>query len=160
MPLGLENTTGTTIYVAAAEPSTYDAAGYGALAWEKVVGVVSFGEWGNQESDVSEALLSEDQVIHTNGVADGGTVSVSVQHRTTDAGAEILKTNGGTNTQVSILKVYASGEGEVATGIIQSPRYREASGNSIRGFTTTAMINTKVLPLTATEVTNALAPAV
>lgn len=155
---GLENTTGTKIYVSAAEPATYNVAGYQGLTWTQIVGVVTFGEWGNAESDVAEPVLAEDQVIHTNGVADGGEVAISIQHRTTDAGADIVKANGGTNALVSIMKVYASGSGEVATGILTSPRYREAAGNAVRGFSTMARINTKVIELTSSEVTAALAP--
>lgn len=158
MPLaGLENTTGTTVYVASGEPTTYDIAGYQALNWEKVVGVVSFGEWGDSENDVSEPLLSEGRVIHTNGTKDGGEVSISIQHRTTDAGADLIKANSGGDAPVSIMKVYASGEGEIATGVFTSPKQREAGNDTVRGFTTMARVNTAVIEATAAEVTAALA---
>lgn len=159
MPLaGLENTTGSKIYVSAAEPATITIAGFQALDWEEVVGVVTFGEWGDSENDVTEPTLSEGRVFHTNGVRDGGEVSISVQHRATDAGADIVKANAGGQDVISFLKVYASGEGEFAAGILTSPKFREAGSDTVRGFTTMARINTVVLEATAVEVTAALAP--
>lgn len=154
---GLENTTGTKIYVSAAEPATFDVAGYQALDYTQIVGVVTFGEWGNTEADVSEPLLAEDQVIHTNGIADGGEVSISIQKRDTDAGADIISTAGGTNDLVTILKVYASGESEVAVGIVTSPKQRAAAGDAIRGYTVMARINTALTEMTSAETTAALA---
>ncbi|QDP60557.1 MAG: hypothetical protein Unbinned338contig1000_50 [Prokaryotic dsDNA virus sp.] len=155
---GLENTTGTKIYVALGEPATYTAAALATLGgFEQVIGVVTFGEWGDQETDVSEPLLAEGRVIHTTGTADGGTVAISIQTRDTDAGSDIIKAAGGTNEAVTIMKVYASGDGEVATGVFMSARFRDASGNSVRGYSTSAMLNTGVTELSAADVTTALA---
>lgn len=145
MPLaGLESLTGTTIEVVVGEPATFDAAGYKALSWAQVVGTVSFGEWGDTENDVAEPLLSAGRNIHQNGLSDGGEVSISVQHRDTDAGSDIIKANGGSNTIVSIKKTYASGDVECATGVLSSHRQREGSNDTVRGYTSTARINTQV----------------
>jgi hypothetical protein len=155
---GLENTTGTKIYVTLGEPTAYTAAALATLGgWEQVVGVVTFGEWGDQETDVNEPLLAEGRVIHTTGVADGGSVAISIQTRDTDDGADIIKAAGGTNEAVTILKVYKSGDGEVATGVFMSPKFRDASGNSVRGYSVSAMLNTGVVELIAADVTTALA---
>lgn len=153
MPLaGLESTTGTTIEVFAGEPATFDLAGYKALATVQVVGVVTFGEWGDGNEDVSEPLLSEGRVIHTNGTADGGEVEISVQYRDTDAGSDILIANAGSNDPISIKKVYRSGDTEFATAVISGVKYREASGNSVRGYTVMARVNTAVISATAAEI--------
>lgn len=155
---GLESTTGTKIYVAEGEPTAYTAAALATLGgWEQVVGVVTFGEWGDQEEDVNEPLLGDSRVYHVTGPADGGTVPISIQTRTTDAGADIIKAAGGTNDPITIMKVYRSGDGEVATGVFTSDRQREAAGNSVRGYTTSAMINSAVTKLSAADVTTALA---
>lgn len=145
MPLaGLESLTGTTIEVVVGEPLTYDAAGYKALSWAQVVGTVSFGEWGDTQNDIAEPLLSAGRNIHLNGLTDGGEATISVQHRDTDAGSDIIKTNGGSNTIISVKKTYSNGDVECATGIFTSPRYREASNDSVRGYTAIARINTEV----------------
>lgn len=150
MPLaGLENTTGSKIFVAAGEPAAYTDSGFKAMTYSEVVGTTRFGEWGNTNADVSEGLLSENQVIHTNGTGDGGEVPIAVQHRTVDAGAAILLEKAGTNDLVTIRKVYPSGDSEMAVGIISGARFREASGDSVRGFTVNARINTKVRTATA-----------
>ncbi|MGB1388671.1 MAG: hypothetical protein ACPG61_07265 [Paracoccaceae bacterium] len=153
MPLaGLESTTGTTIAVVAAEPATYDLAGFEALTFVPVVGVVTFGSWGDENEDVNEPLLAEGRVIHTVGTADGGSVEISVQHRTTDAGSDILRANGGTNTLVSIKKTYASGDAEYGVAVISAAKFREASSNSVRGYTCMAMLNSGILEATAAEI--------
>lgn len=154
MPLaGLESTTGTTIYVSAAEPATHDVGGFEDLTWTEVVGVVSFGAWGDESNDISEPLLSEGRTIHQNGLVDGGSVPVVVQHRTTDAGSDIIKANAGSNTIMSVKKVYAeSGDGEYASGVFSARKQREASNDSVRGYTCNFMANTSVVEATAAEI--------
>jgi len=133
MPLaGLESTTGTTIEVFAGEPATFDIAGYKALAMVKVIGVVTFGEWGDGNEDVSEPLLSEGRVIHTNGTADGGEVEISVQYRDTDAGSDILIANAGSNDPISIKKVYRSGDTEFACCATNWMRFRDNQDETLR----------------------------
>lgn len=159
MPLsGLENTTGTKIHVAVGEPTDYTAANLALLTWAEIVGTVSFGEWGDTEADVTEPLLSEGRVIHTLGMSDGGEAQLVVQYRSTDAGSDIIIANSGANTLITILKEYGeSGEGEVATGVFTSPKYRAASGDSVRGYTSLCRLNTGVTELSAADVTTALA---
>ena len=147
---GLESTTGTKIFVVGGEPATFDAAGFGAMTiTAQVVGVVTFGAWGDDNEDVSEPLLGEGRVIHTNGTADGGEVEISVQHRTTDAGSDILLANAGTNDPVSIKKVYKSGDIEYATAVISGAKQREAAGNAVRGYTVMARVNSAVVSVSA-----------
>lgn len=152
MPLaGLESTTGTTIEVAVGEPATFDAAGYKALTASAVVGIVSFGEWGDTENDVNEALLSEGRLIHQNGLSDGGEVPIAVQYRTTDAGADVIRANSGASQIVSVIKTYPSGDKECASGVFTSPRQRSAENDSIRGFTSILRVNTRVYEFTSAE---------
>lgn len=150
MPLaGLENLTGTKIFVAVGEPASDTVSAWKALTYSEVVGAVSFGEWGDTTADVSEPTLSEGRVIHTNGMADGGEVAIAVQHRATDAGSALIKTNGGNNTLMSVRKVYASGDVELATGLFSAIRQRAAAGDSVRGYTAAFRSNTKVKEVTA-----------
>lgn len=153
MPLaGLESTTGTKIYVSAAEPATHDVAGFEDLTWTQIVGVVSFGAWGDESADITEPLLSEGRTIHQNGLVDGGSVPFVVQHRTTDAGSDIVIANGGSNTIVSMKKEYASGDCEYASGVLSARKQREASNDSVRGYSTEFRVNTSVVEATAAEV--------
>ena len=147
MPLaGIEGLTGTEIAVVAGEPTAYTKIAFEALSYQTIIGVVTMGEWGNQEEDINEPLLKDSQVIHQNGPSDGGEVPISVQYRATDPGSAILLANGGSNTVVTIRKKYVSGATEYGVGILTSPRYREASGSAIRGYTITARINTPIFP--------------
>lgn len=146
---GLESLTGTIIEVAVGEPATEDASGYSSLSWERVVGVVSFGEWGDTENDVNEPLLTEGRVIHMNGASDGGEATISIQHRTEDAGAALIKANSGGNQIMSVRKTYPSGDQEAAYGVFTSPKYREASNDSVRGWTAILRVNSKVTEIPA-----------
>lgn len=152
---GLQNLTGTELYVATGEPATYDVAGYEALSWEKVVGLVSIGAWGDSFADVNEPLLSEGRVVHTAGNADGGEVAVAIQFRDTDAGRDILRTNAGQNAAVALKKVYPNGDGEYAVAYIGGIQSREATNDSVRGEEVTAWVNTEVLFATESEISAA-----
>lgn len=156
MPLaGLEVTTGQKTYVALGEPATLDVAGFEALTWVKIAGVVSFAEWGDSENDVSEPLLEDGRVIHLNGVKDGGEAEMSIQHLATDAGSDLLKANrADPNTMFSIKKEYKSGDAEYACAVFTAPKFRAASGGSdaVRGRTVMARINSGILEATAAEI--------
>lgn len=143
---GLESTTGTKIHVAVGEPATYDKAGYKTLfaSANQVMGVVTFGQWGDTFNDIQEGLLSEARMLHFNGSADGGEVSVMVQNLTTDAGRDALLANNGTNDLVTIYKFYASGDVEAAVGIVAGTRKNEAGQDTVRGQEFTIRINTAV----------------
>ncbi|MGI3168396.1 hypothetical protein ACRARG_04540 [Pseudooceanicola sp. C21-150M6] len=153
MPLaGLENVTGSSVYVAVGEPTAETAAAYKTLfaSAEEIVGLVEFGEWGDTENDVAEGLVSEGRIYHTNGASDGGEVTITIQQRDTDAGRDIITANSGGNTLLTFFKVYSdSGDYECASGVCTSPRYRALTQDSIRGQMCTARINTAVLPITA-----------
>ncbi len=150
--IGLENTTGTKIFIAAALPASETLADYEALTMDQIIGVVSFGAWGDTEEDVSEPILAEDRLIHTNGVADGGEVAIAVQHRTVDAGRDLINLQGGTNTLVTVKKLYKSGDAEYGSGVITSPRQRDATTSSTRGFNFMLRVNTGILKATAAEI--------
>lgn len=150
MPLaGLENMSGTRVYVAAGEPANDTVATVKAMSWQEVVGCVSFGEWGDDAADVAEPVLSDNRNIHTNGRLEGGAVPVAVQHRTTDAGSALIKTNANTNNLMTVRKVYASGDVEWSVGIFRGKRFRGATGDAVRGYTTNFMSNKAVLEVTA-----------
>lgn len=150
MPLaGLESTTGSIIEVAVGEPATFDAAGYKALTWAQVVGIVSVGEFGDTENDVTEPLLTEGRIIHQNGLSDGGEVPFAVQYREVDAGADLIRANSGGSQIVSVRKEYPqSGDVECISGVFTSPRQRAAENDSIRGFTSIIRVNTQLYEFT------------
>ena len=147
--MSLESLTGTKIYFSTGTLATEDADGYEAATWSHFVGCTSFAEWGDTSNDVSEPTLSEGRVQHANGVLDGGEVSIGGRTEAGDTGAAILITNAGTNTVVLIKKLYLSGDAEYAYGVIGSLLQREAVSDGVRGFTATARINSKVLPVAA-----------
>ncbi|HBT01654.1 MAG TPA: hypothetical protein DEB47_17760 [Citreicella sp.] len=154
---GLQSTNGTKIYIAAALPVDYTAANLALLTWEQIIGIVSFGSWGDQPNPISEPLLAEGREMSVNGIARPANPAIAIQHRTTDAGFDIVKTNAGTQVSVTILKVYADGAGEVASGQLSPLATRDATGNTVRGDTLTMMVNTAVARLSAADVTTVLA---
>lgn len=150
MPLaGLENTTGSRLFVAAGEPANFLQPAVKAMTWLEIVGLVTMGPWGDTVADVAEGVVSEDRVIHTNGIRDGGTVPLVIQHRTTDAGTALLLTTDGGNTLLTFRRSYKSGDQVVAAGLIAPMRERGLGGDTIRGWTTDAKINTGLYRFTA-----------
>lgn len=157
---GLKSTSGTTIHIASGEPTDFTAANLAAdLSFDEIVGVVSFGSWGDQPNPISEPLLSAGRSVPVNGIRQPANPAVSVQKLDTDAGFETVLAGAGTQTFHTILKVYADGTGEVATGQISPLATREATGNTIAGDTFTFMVGTAVTRLSAADVTTALGGA-
>ncbi|MBN8189552.1 hypothetical protein JF540_22970 [Salipiger thiooxidans] len=154
---GLKSTAGTTIYIASGEPTDYTAANLALLDWDEIVGVVSFGSWGDQPNPISEPLLSAGRSVPVNGLKNPANPAVSVQKLDTDAGFDTVLAGAGTQTFHTILKKYSDGTGEVATGQLSPLATRDATGNTIAGDTFTFFVGTDVTRLSAADVTTALA---
>jgi hypothetical protein len=152
----LENLTGSKIYVAVGAPAAFTVSAFKALAWAELVGVVTFGEWGDTLADVSEALVGEGRILHSNGVADGGEVAISLQHRSPDAGRDILDA-AARDDVISFRKTYnVSGDHEMAYGVVSTGRQRAYGNDAIRGKTVVLRVNSTVLEATAAEYTAAV----
>lgn len=153
---GLENTSTLKLYVAVGLPSDYTAANLASLTWQEVAGFVDVGPWGGQNAVVSEPNLSQGVMTKTSGLFDGGTVPVTVQHLTTDAGGDLIKDNAG--SAMTVIKKYLSGESEVTSGQFSDPQFRGGGGGAQnRGYISQFYVSERITELSAADTTTALA---
>lgn len=114
---------GTQFFVSAAEPATYDTAGFGALSWTEVGEVESLGEFGGTASITNFTPLSTGVVKKRKGSIDYGTVAAAIGRLVGNTGQAILKAgfDGASKYVVHSFKVVTSA-GEIAyfTGIVGS----------------------------------------
>lgn len=114
---------GTKFYVSAAEPATYDTAGFGALSWTEVGEVESLGEFGGNASITNFVPLGTGVVKKRKGSIDYGTVSAAIGRLVGDTGQAILKAgfDGAAKYTVHSFKV-VNADASIAyfTGIVGS----------------------------------------
>ena len=133
---------GTVVSVVAALPVTSNAAGYAALTWTGVVGLlVQFGELGDQSSDINVTTLAG-RSLHTNGALDGGEVGFTYVFAAADAGQVILRNNSNTNVGVSVRVTDPDGQVSYAAGVVSGVRDAERADGNYKGQSGVLRINT------------------
>ena len=90
MPITLRPSAGTTVFVSAASPATYDAAGYAALTWTEVKGFATIGDIGNAREVGNFDSLTEGRLKYRN-INDPGQIDATMADIPTDAGQILLK---------------------------------------------------------------------
>lgn len=132
----------TKFYIASGKPATEDKAGYEALSWTQIAKPINLPERGDTQEDVSENALDTGRTEHFNGVVDGGNLTVPFIWVEGDAGQAILTGQTGGNDTYSFREVEPDDDTAHAYyGRISSVRWREASGNSFKGFTIDVRVN-------------------
>lgn len=149
---GLETLSGTKVLISPNLPASEDAAGYkGVTGWVEFTGLATWGEWGDEESDVPVKFLGTGRILHLNGLKDGGEVEFTVHYVDDDPASDLVKANEGSRTQFSVKKMYASGDSEFSYGMFTSPKYAAEDGDNVRGYRGRFRSNGKVVAATAEE---------
>lgn len=138
-------------YIAVGKPGSEDQAGYGALTWAKVLGIVSTPEAGDTFSDVGEATLDDGRKEYLGGMVDGGAIDLPIKYIEGDAGQAIFAANVDGQTVVSYQDVDVDGTARFVHGRLMSRRRREKSGSSQKGHIYNLGINSATF--TGTEET-------
>ena len=86
----LYSSAGVKLAVCATAPATFNQAGYEALAWVDVGGLVSLPDLGDTDSEVSGIFLGLKRTKYRNGSASGASGDVVCSYQVTDAGQVIL----------------------------------------------------------------------
>lgn len=77
---------GTKLYVSAALPATYDAAGYAALAWTEIGEVITIPEFGKTFNLVTHNPLGDRKTYKRKGSYNQGSLATQVARAPSDAG--------------------------------------------------------------------------
>lgn len=90
---------GTTLSIASALPTTYDAAGFAALTWVVIGEVSDLGEFGRQYNLVTFNTLGNRRTVKRKGSYNDGTIAAQMARTPSDAGQVIL--TGAINSDAS-----------------------------------------------------------
>lgn len=138
----MPNYIGATVAVVAALPATYDGAGYAALTWTGVVGLLTqLGELGDESNGISVTTLAG-RTIRTNGGKDGGEVAFTYVYSLTDPGQVILRAQNNGNTGVSMRVTDPDGKIMYVAGVVANVKDMERSAESFKGQTGVLRVNT------------------
>lgn len=96
--MGSQTGAGTKLAISAASPATFDAAGYGALAFTEIGQVEKLGSFGASFAKVEFQPMNGPKQKFK-GSADNGALQPSVAIDSTDAGQTLLQTAADDKTQ-------------------------------------------------------------
>ncbi|MFY0681890.1 MAG: hypothetical protein JXR13_15075 [Thalassovita sp.] len=132
---------GIKMKVALGKPATEDQAGYAAMAWDNLEGVLSMPERGDTSEDGSEALLATGRAEHHSGPVDGGVLEIPIKHIEGDVGQAAVQAEVGTNETLSFQEVDPDNEGHFWFGRVLSMRRRASTPSSSKGFVLRVGVN-------------------
>jgi len=92
MSSNAQTSAGTRLYVSAAQPATYDEAGYAALSWTEVGEVISIPEFGKSYNLITHNPLADRKTYKRKGAYNEGNLALQVARVPDEAGQAILVT--------------------------------------------------------------------
>lgn len=134
------------LYVSAVLPATQALAGYSALTWTQVKGVISIGSIGFPHETIQVPDLESGITKTYKGARAGSAAQLACRNVAADAGQTALKAANEAETEIAIQVVNPDGTtAEFWTGIIHSLTGNEASTTSYEGFTCSFVPNYAVV---------------
>jgi hypothetical protein len=141
--------TGVLLGVSAAEPATFDGAGYAALTWTNVGELIDLPEFGPTVQVVESNPLATGITEKRNGFINFGSVSLGLELDMDDAGQIILEAGvtvpPAAYVEHSFRVTYPDGTIEYFSGGIFSYTRAPGSANSMIGSTVQVEINTPII---------------
>lgn len=128
-------------YVVVGRPATEDQAGYGALNWVRLQGVVSMPTYGDLYADITEPTLDDGRVEHGGGQVDGQTIQIPIKYIESDPGQVLLAANADGQTTISFQDVDRDNVATYFFGRLLGFQRREKTTSSFKGFIATFAIN-------------------
>jgi hypothetical protein len=104
--MGWQTVAGTTLAVCVAAPATYDAAGYGALAWTAVGEITNIGgDLGKDFQTAEHAPIAQSQILQRKANYRLGQVDLDLAWDQADAGQDILRAAGDDPDDIISVKI-------------------------------------------------------
>lgn len=89
--MSVRTTAGSTLRMSAAQPGTYNAAGYAALTWTAVGEITDFGEFGREYNLVTHNPVNNRGTVKKKGSFNEGQLALQLGLDTDDAGQIMAK---------------------------------------------------------------------
>jgi len=130
------NDIGTTLAIATGVPATFDEAGYEAMTWVNIGGLVSVGEIGDDHETISVPDLTLGRIRTLKGAATGTTVPVALREVLGDAGqAAAALAAKSASGEYSFRVTDPAGTDDYASGVAMAWKRAGRSTGSYAGFT-------------------------
>lgn len=140
----VETVAGTLLSISAAQPSTYDVAGYGALSFTNVAEITDGGEHGREYALVTHMPIASRGVQKFKGSFNEGSKTLQLALDEDDAGQVILKAAVSSDNDYSFKVLYQGGAIDYFQAKVMSLKKAASSVDSIRSATVTLEITTNV----------------
>lgn len=102
---------GSLLKICAAQPATYDAAGYAALSWTTVAEITNFGEFDRVYNLIKHNPVATRGTVKRKGSYDEGQMNLEMALDNDDAGQIIMKAASRSDSDYSI-QVYDSADNQ------------------------------------------------
>lgn len=126
-------TAGTTFEVSASLPATYDASGFGALAYTLTGEVTDIGEFGKTYEVITHNPIADRKTYKFKGNYNNGALTIALAYDASDAGQVILKNYLDLDTDLSIKITNSDATVDYFTGKVVSYQKAVASGSVLTG---------------------------
>ena len=147
MPEVLKSGIGAIISIDAAEPATYDEAGFAALTYDEIGEAISIGAYGGTAEVLTQTPVKTGIVKKVKGSKNYG--SQAVQFGViTDAGQTALQAgfDGANSSVIHSVKVeYDDGVVRYYTALVTSYEYQEVSSSSFVNASSTLELNNSIV---------------
>ncbi len=136
----------TKIYIGAAQPTTYDEAGFEAVTWTEIGEVTSIGQLGGTNSVITHIPLGTSVVVKRTGSTNYGTLDLQGA-RCDDTGIAALRAAFDSKLSKPFKVVYPPTLGEVDyfTGVVTSATTNVGNADQILGFAANVDIDNTIL---------------
>jgi len=144
MPQTLTNI-GTTLHVSAADPATYNIAGYAALTWTEVAQVATLPELGPSAETLTFVPLKSGVTDKAHGAINYGAGAVQYKIVEGDAGQDLIEAARAGRNNLSVKITRKSGLIEYMQVLVMSNVTAEASASSTYMRTANVEVRTEIV---------------
>lgn len=138
----VETVAGTTLLICAAQPATFNVAGYGALAWTTVAEITDGGDHGREYAVVTHSPIASRGVQKFKGSFNEGQKTLQLAIDDDDAGQVILKAALASDNDYSFKVLYQGAAIDYFQAKVMSFKKAASSVDSIRSATVQLEITT------------------
>lgn len=141
---------GTTIAFAAGVPAAFTEAGYEAMTWANVVGLVSVGEVGDDHETISVPDLTAGRVRSLKGAATGSVVPIALRGELpgeviTGRNSVEAAAKSNVHAENSLRITDGAGNEDYISGVFMSWKRNERTTSSYEGFSFVVTVNYPVV---------------
>lgn len=126
---------GTTFYISAGAPATFDQSGCEAKSYTKVGKVVTIPAMGDSSEDGQISSLEEGRILHFNGIKDYAPFVVPFIFDADDAGQVIVRAGANSSTEYTAKIIDADGYVKYVVGVMGPVMDDERAGSTNKGQT-------------------------